>query len=297
MYLQQLQYFVSAAEELNFSKAARQLYISQSALSYGIASLENEWGIKLFHRSKQLVSLTEAGEVLYPEIKSILKKLDASLQFARKKSADMGGELRIGFLQTLLRTHFSSWIVPFQLKNPQTRLDITVHSPWEINRDILSGTLDLGITRLFNLSGEEGIEWDALYETGCVIVMREDHPLAKSDKLDFEQLSKTPLIGMQDDVSPSWNKLVESVFAENGGKPNIIHSVKSVDVVAAMVAGGAGIGLFQSSCQIVYAGYEKELVAIPIEGEAARQLVVAIWKAGTENPIRNMLVDAIKSQL
>ena len=76
MDLWQLRYFVCAAEHLNFTKAAESLHISQSALSKKISDLENHFGVQLFLRGKQSLSLTMAGQVFLNESRSILGKWD-----------------------------------------------------------------------------------------------------------------------------------------------------------------------------------------------------------------------------
>ncbi|MDE7128161.1 MAG: LysR family transcriptional regulator, partial [Bacteroidales bacterium] len=66
MELRQLRYFVKAAGTLNFSEAAKSLYVTQSTLSQQIRQLENELGVQLFERNSHEVSLTDAGEELLP---------------------------------------------------------------------------------------------------------------------------------------------------------------------------------------------------------------------------------------
>ena len=86
MELRQLRYFVAVADTLNFSRAAESLYLSQSALSKQIQSLEQELGAALFERDRRSVMLTHAGQVLLPEAKSLLLRADKLVPLLRHET-------------------------------------------------------------------------------------------------------------------------------------------------------------------------------------------------------------------
>lgn len=99
MELRQLQYFIAAADALNFSRAAESLYISQPTLSQQIAELERELGVQLFIRTKRSVFLTPAGASLLVKAKDLLHRSEALMQSVREIREDMplGGNLCIGY--------------------------------------------------------------------------------------------------------------------------------------------------------------------------------------------------------
>jgi DNA-binding transcriptional LysR family regulator len=78
MDIRQLRYFITVAEYLNFTKAANQLYVAQSAISHQIADLEQQLGLKLFIRNKRSVQLTPAGAVFLKEAIEIVEKMQGS---------------------------------------------------------------------------------------------------------------------------------------------------------------------------------------------------------------------------
>ena len=90
MNLNKLQYFLSVAECLNFTEAARRHYISQTAMSQQILALEQELGVTLFHRSRRQVTLTPAGTALVAEAQKLLAQYDSLLEtlspFGRRSS-------------------------------------------------------------------------------------------------------------------------------------------------------------------------------------------------------------------
>lgn len=96
--LQQLQYFVTVAEQLNFSKAAEVLFVTQPLLSQQISSLESTLGVKLFHRSTKAVALTPAGEVILVQARRILEKTREAMQAARTAAREASSEVRVQIL-------------------------------------------------------------------------------------------------------------------------------------------------------------------------------------------------------
>lgn len=100
MELRHFNYFLAVAEELNFTRAAEKLFISQPPLSRQIKELEDEIGAKLFVRSNKKVTLTEAGKYFKTEITSQLQQL-ASIVIQTKKIAEsVSGEYKIGYISS-----------------------------------------------------------------------------------------------------------------------------------------------------------------------------------------------------
>jgi len=95
--LNQLRYFVSVAETGSFTKAAMNHYVSQTAVTQQIHSLEELIGTKLLDRNSRPATLTPAGKVFLKEAREILSKMDAAMIRAREASTGVEGELRLGF--------------------------------------------------------------------------------------------------------------------------------------------------------------------------------------------------------
>ena len=96
MELRQLKYFLKLSETLNFSAAARELFITQSTLSQQIQQLEHEFSQPLFQRNSHEVSLTEAGQMLIPLAEETLHAADNCQMRMEELKNLMGGELNIG---------------------------------------------------------------------------------------------------------------------------------------------------------------------------------------------------------
>jgi DNA-binding transcriptional LysR family regulator len=98
MDLRRLRYFVAAAEELSFNRAAQRLRIAQTPLSNQIKQLEEELGVRLFERTSRGVRMTEAGETLLEEARRIFVQVDQTVNLVRRVGYGEVGRLTLGFV-------------------------------------------------------------------------------------------------------------------------------------------------------------------------------------------------------
>ena len=99
MLLKQLKYFISIIEKGNFTEAAEENYISQSAISQQIQSLENELGYKLLIREKRTFTLTPAGKYIYNQSKNILENIENMQEKAKFIASNNNYSIKIGYLK------------------------------------------------------------------------------------------------------------------------------------------------------------------------------------------------------
>ena len=97
MNSRQLEYFLAVAHELNFTKAAESMYVSQTAVTQQIKALEEQLGVSLFERTKKKVVLTPAGNVFLQEATLLLKRMQTAIERTREASSGFIGSLDIGF--------------------------------------------------------------------------------------------------------------------------------------------------------------------------------------------------------
>src|SRR5260370_12696610 len=101
MKFRHLEYFIAAAEELNFTHAADRLHVSQPPFSKQIHDLEGELRLELFERRRKGVALTPAGKAFLVDARRILEECDASIKKAQRISRGEIGELAIGYMSAL----------------------------------------------------------------------------------------------------------------------------------------------------------------------------------------------------
>jgi len=186
MELRQLKYFVKTAETLNFSEAARSLYVTQSTLSQQIKSLEDELGCPLFIRDSHNVSLTESGELMLPLARQTILDADTCKTQIRDLQEVLSGTLNIGatysFGPILIET-----VNNFTTKYPGVKLNITNRSMEELMSMLRRREIDF-VLAFKPMVPDEEIESRNLFDDHLSVIMRRDHPLADQKSLNPEQV-------------------------------------------------------------------------------------------------------------
>lgn len=188
MELRQLKYFIKTAELLNFSEAARSLFITQSTLSQQIKALEDELGSPLFFRDSHSVSLTECGQRLLPLARQTVTDADTCKTKIQDLQEMVSGTLNIG------ATYSFSPILKETIKNfidkyPGVRLNITNKSMEELMDLLRRREVDFVLAFKPNETYDE-IESRVLFEDHLSVIMNRNHPLAGSESITVEELRK-----------------------------------------------------------------------------------------------------------
>ena len=244
MNLNQLEYFVSAAENLNFTKAANQCFISQTAMTQQIQSLEKIIGVPLFLRDKHHVELTVAGKVYLKEARMILEKSDSAMRLARMASEGTEGIINVGYISGFGDSDCADILKSFHSAYPN--IDIRIY------RDTLSGlvdSLDKGrcdVAFTIALSQEQygNINHKYIKSYPLMAVMEAGHPLSGRTSLKYSDLIDEKFIIMQPSAR-SKEEMEETILIyERGGfVPNIVAVEKEPETIMLMISLGMGISI------------------------------------------------------
>ncbi|MBF6175809.1 LysR family transcriptional regulator [Nocardia blacklockiae] len=210
--LKQLRYFVAVAGELNFSAAARRLYVSQQALSRIIQQLEHELGVRLFHRTTRSVTLTEAGRALLVSAQSALAAVDDAVQSAQRVGSSprplrvdlSSGSLRTPalILRKLRRTYPD---LPLQLVEDGVPRGLTA---------LADGRLDALIGLATHCPPD--IPAESVRREPVLLGMVAEHPLAQMTTVPVSALADTELLLPSDFAAIEWVEFVRTFCAEAG---------------------------------------------------------------------------------
>ena len=186
MELRQLKYFVKTAETLNFSEAARALFVTQSTLSQQVRSLEQELGVELFQRDSHSVALTESGEHLLPVAKRTLQ--DAELCFTQISDLRqmLSGVLNIGISYTFAPV-LKEAVMEFTKQYPGVRLNVICRTMGELLDLLKRREVDFVLCFKPNILDDE-IESHILFDNQLSVIISSNHPLADRKSLAISDI-------------------------------------------------------------------------------------------------------------
>lgn len=186
MEIRQLKYFVKTAQTLNFSEAAKSLFITQSTLSHQIRQLELELNAQLFQRDSHSVTLTEVGEELLPYALKTLNAAETCLERIHDVQQLLTGTLYIGVTYSFSPI-LTETLVTFMKLYPHVKLDITYKPMVELIEMLQHRQLDF-VLAFKPTQKYEGIESHILFDNHLSAIVRNEHPLAQKDKVNLSDL-------------------------------------------------------------------------------------------------------------
>lgn len=226
MELRHLRYFITVAEELNFSKAALKLYTAQPSLSQQIKDLEEDVGVKLLNRTKRKVELTEEGAVFLEQARLTLAQADKAVAMARQVSQAKQQMLRIGFVPVAEMKIFPYILPNLRVQNPDLKIELLSLNNNEQMRLLKKGDLDLTFTR-HNFNSDE-IESQFVIREPLIFLLPKDHPLANYERIPFKALNGIDFIIPSAEQSLTLNQAILDFAKANGIEFNIVQKADNI---------------------------------------------------------------------
>ncbi len=192
MEIRQLKYFVSVAETGSFSEASRRCFLSQSAISQQIKSLEDELGTTLFLRNPHKVVMTESGEELLPLARQALKSFNECHEHISNLRGMLCGQLNIG-MSHFIEPYVRQAAVIMLKQYPNVRLNLFYLPTSELNRMLVNHQLDLAFS-INTANKDENIDSEPVLTFHLRAVMRSTHPLANKEKVSFADLMNYSIV-------------------------------------------------------------------------------------------------------
>jgi DNA-binding transcriptional LysR family regulator len=242
MELKQLRYFVSVALRLNFTDAAAEHFVAQSAISYQISKLEEQIGVQLLIRNKRSVRLTDAGTQLLKDAIKLIDQYEETINRVRLAGNRLSGKLKIGLFGPE-KLFFPKLLEQFNKKYPDVNIELIQFTRNNLNASLLNGEIDIGFTLSISIEKENNINWCKIGSIPFNLVLNHRHPLAKNDKVSLTAIESEPVITISQSVSPDGYKHLISLFTKHGHTPNIIKECSRFETVLLMVEADLGIAI------------------------------------------------------
>lgn len=269
MKLLQLKYFQTVCKYESITKAAEKLFVSQPTISFCIKELEEEFGVKLFHRKHNRLQLTVEGQFFYEKVQYILQSVD-SLEHQMKEMCESRNHIKIAVPAMISTFLFPQMFDAFTKQYPDVQLEMLETGSLQTRKLVDSNSVDLGIT-ISDSAVNDNYNILPLVTTELVFCVNKNHPLANAKTVSFKELADERIIIFKADSYQ--NVVIKSAFAEAGVEPNILlYSSQLYTIKQFLSYGKTGAFLYRQVAEM-----DEDLVCIPFE-EPILQKIVLIWK-------------------
>lgn len=243
MEMQQIRYFLTLAQTLNFTRAAEDCNVTQPALTRAIQALEAELGGDLIRRERQLSHLTELGRLMLQPMQQCYDAATSAQALARAVKSSKVAPLSLGITFSINISAFMPSISELFRAYPGLQLKIRRGSSSDIGRLLKEGDVDLALAGPLGEAWERLDSW-LLFVEPIELAFRRDHTLARRNEIEIRHLAGERLLGRA--KSEITDELTERLRAHGlTGAP--AHEVETDHDLLALVESGAGVGFLPAS--------------------------------------------------
>lgn len=290
MDINQLRYFISVAQTLSFTEAARRSGLTQPSISHHMLELERQLGCKLFIRSRRSVTITEQGKRFLPYAIEIVDTAEKAAFQLKKLESGGTGHISIASLTTSSQV-LSRCLEVFSSRYPQITIDISFTSGQSQVLAMNEAKYD------FHFAVEEMIPSGEVFESlrtntdRLCVAMHDSNPLASRD-LDFSLLRDERFIAVSESDGPALHKSIMQVCRARGYEPKVFYQFDRAEAVLLSVSAGLGISIIPEAITKVF--FSEHCVFKPIEGDDALRQYAIVWRRDLSSPTAKLFLDVVR---
>lgn len=293
MLLKQIKYFIAVIDCNSFTEAAEQMYISQSAISQQIRSLEKELGVTLIKRENRKISLTPAGDYFYRHGKGAVDAIEKIAQETVRIGKDSESALRIGYLRCYSGQELHEAVAEFSELYPEVAITIVNGTHEELYDLLRTGGVDLVLNDQRRAFSDEYVNFELLC-CGCYIEIAKRNPISRLEAVDISELSHTSCIL----ISSKEQQNVEEEYYKNtlGFSGNFLFA-ENLEEGRLMAIGGRGFVPLESVGTLPPP--QAALTRIPLvrDGEQITRNYCVFWRKENAGYYIEEFADTLKKLL
>ncbi|GAB6902419.1 LysR family transcriptional regulator [Kineosporia succinea] len=275
--LLQLRYFVVTARLGNMTASARELHMTQSALSSAIGQLEASMGAALFRRvPRRGLELTDAGRRLLDECLPLIEEVDRLPSAVRGDEAGAAGSLVVGVYEPLASHDLPRLLREFGDRHPAVDVHLLEGDQEATRRAVTDGLCEVAL--MYDMAIGPGIDYEPLEVLPAHVIVASDHPLADRTEVGLRELDGEPLILLD---LPSTRDYIQDVFAAAGVTPRIRHRFRGYEAVRAFVGDGHGYAVLNRRLAHGLTHNGGSVTALDISDEVPAVRIVLATRTGT----------------
>jgi DNA-binding transcriptional LysR family regulator len=257
----QFRVFYHAARNLSFTVAAKELFITQPAVTAQVKSLEDYCNIKLFKKKGRGLTLTDEGQALYGHAIRVFeyeKEIENVIEDMRKLKR---GVLRVGATKAYTLYIMPYLVQAFHLLHPHVKINVHEGS----STDLIQNLIDLKIEVALIATPENRPELKSIpvAREEIMAIVAASHPLAKMECLTLKDVNREPIIMKQ--AGSGTRRVIDRFCAEHRCSPNILMETSNDGLIKEMVKRGEGISFLVKPLFAAELA-DHQIIALPIEG-------------------------------
>ncbi len=270
MELRHLRYFLAVAEELNFTRAAERLGISQPPLTQQVKALEAELGVALLDRSAYRIELTDAGRIFAAEAARILGDARSAMQAARRAATGVTGRVRVGFTESAsFNSLVTSTLRSFRCDFTAVEVSLEEHPSTDLITALREGRIDAAFVRP-PVPTRRGLALDLLEREPLLVAVPSGHRLAAREEIDLGSLAAETFILYPRAVRPGLADTVVAACETAGFTPKVGQYAPQLSSTINLVAASLGISIVPDSMRCLQA---HAVTYVPLRGEPLHALL------------------------
>ena len=279
MLFRQMKYFITVIECGNFTEAAEQCHISQSAISQQIQALEKDLGVELIHRENRRFSLTPAGEYFYHHSRELIEEIENLRCETIRIGQDDESQLRIGYLRCYGGQELHQAIADFSRVYPEVSIHIVSGTHEELYDLLRFGGVDLVLNDQRRAFSDE-YENFQLLECYCYVEVCSRSKLSSLERITLEDLKRTPCIL----ISSKEQQNIEQEYYQNtlGFSDNFLFA-ESLEEGRLMVVGNRGFMPVEGLGTLSPPGSSIHRIPLYRNEHQVRRNYCAFWKKERSN--------------
>ena len=241
-----LQVFHTVAKLLSFTKAAEHLHMTQPAVTFQVRQLEEQFNTRLFDRTHNRISLTEAGQVIYEHAAKIFELYSQMENSVREITGEISGTLTLGASTTIAEYMLPALLGNFRAEYPDINIQLKVSNTDGIVYMIENNEIDLGVVEA--PVQNKNLIVDVCREDQLVCVVPIDHPLASNDTIKLDDIMEFPYI-CREEGSGTREVINEYLDQHNVPESSLKMSMElgSPEAIKGAVEAGMGISIVSSA--------------------------------------------------
>ncbi len=291
MELRQLQYFVTVAEEGNFTRAAEKVHVAQPGVSAQIRRLERELGQELLDRSGRSVRLTEVGAAVLPYARAALAAVEGVRLAVDEMTGLLRGHVAVGTV-TSHSVDLPGLLAGFHQAHPAVEITLSEANSDELVEGLRTGRIDAAVVSI-GATAPAGIAFMVVQDQPIVAAVSHDHELAVHTAISLDTLRGRALISLPHGTG--LRARLEEACAAAGFTPRIAFEAGDPEVLAQLAARGLGAAILPRAFS---EARSRQLRTVAINQPALRGRLVFAWRAdGPSSPAGRALVERARGML